>query len=729
MTTLEVPERNDDMEVQSSFDFGNDDIDIDLGLGDVDMEHDGGDLVLHDVDNEQGTGQPAIGSLDDLMGDDSHPVDTDVDVDVLDVAIDIGHDSHEDDLIDYSDDEEVVVQPEASTAAPHGDNTPITSLGDPKAGGEPENERKTDDFAGEYDYDEGVEDYDQNEPYHPTENNDESEHDQGVEQTWNENWEQHTEDEPVVPNSYEDDTPANVEDDVEGQEHGAYYGGEEYDEASYAHAEEGDVDAQHDDAFDQATDLSESKELHSEEDAADGSYDWEHSGVDASQERPLPPIKVNYDGQEMFLFQPNGDETFILDDESLASELLHSTFQALRDHLGSDVSVGTEIGFKFPQLEGISLYEDTFVGTQLRLTGFINIYLALHEQDNNTSPDPLEVIILFRQRPLSHYNRLCKAVEAGVGFSGLAEYRSPDEQKMGVVEGSIDPLTNNNNDHMELPEEVTGPDAAPVEEDEDEGVAKVEDGQLPKAEQSPAQEILTEGEVQIHTTSVTNAEASTNEASTNVDDIDYSDDEDDLNQAGRQVLQAASSGSSTVQGEKAVSQRVEEDNNDDVATFDEDFEPDIFGDGDDDVVNEQDFAFHDDEYFDNDGNNQDYGFDDEYVDKDNFDEKGNLGLAGHVVAGPEVTADHGDVPSVGTTGEETHDGNDAADAFLDFSDADVNDGVSERAGVMTVAAASAGSNVGQGTTSGLDIADSPQGTKRPHDDSVNDESVGKRAKV
>ena len=96
---------------------------------------------------------------------------------------------------------------------------------------------------------------------------------------------------------------------------------------------------------------------HSQEQEAQASYEL----------HTLHPIKVQYDGTELCLFPPfEGDETFFVQDSSLAFSPCDQLLNACRDVLGESIGDGDELVLDFPSL-GLHLTQVCFPCSPFRM--------------------------------------------------------------------------------------------------------------------------------------------------------------------------------------------------------------------------------------------------------------------------------------------------------------------------------------------------------------------------
>ena len=187
-----------------------------------------------------------------------------------------------------------------------------------------------------------------------------------------------------------------------------------------------------------------------------------------AQEINLHPVNVHFDGHDYWLFKhddydDSGD--YLLDDEAYFTQPIHIVIDACRRvllNLGSDISNELELGFRLDSLCGLELFQDYPMSHMFRLNQFLRIYLQLHAQDGVTEPDYFCVSLVSRPRMYAQLSELMKATEEGIGFSGLHSAiaaglsgfnnhfsHSPEQDHAGWASG----------DEQEYPEAQTSPQA------------------------------------------------------------------------------------------------------------------------------------------------------------------------------------------------------------------------------------------------------------------------------
>ncbi|KAH8731639.1 hypothetical protein GQ44DRAFT_699026 [Phaeosphaeriaceae sp. PMI808] len=134
-------------------------------------------------------------------------------------------------------------------------------------------------------------------------------------------------------------------------------------------------------------------------------------------------ITVNYEGAELWLFkQHDTDESgdWILEDISLLHSSLSDLFQACRASISDEISHELELGFRFDNLHNMELYEDNTACVAVSLGRLLDLYHTLHAQDEVYDPESFYMCLVSRPRFATLLGDVAKYAEQGSGFSGLA---------------------------------------------------------------------------------------------------------------------------------------------------------------------------------------------------------------------------------------------------------------------------------------------------------------------
>lgn len=142
--------------------------------------------------------------------------------------------------------------------------------------------------------------------------------------------------------------------------------------------------------------------------------------LDVKQDHDAHSITISYDGTEYWLFKvdENQDGDWLLDDPSLATKPFYDLFNACRVQLGDDINVDTELGLRFDNFRALTMYEDSTACAVTSLQDLLDLYLNLHAQDGNADPESFYITLQFRPRVVSLIGELKKAVQNQIGFSG-----------------------------------------------------------------------------------------------------------------------------------------------------------------------------------------------------------------------------------------------------------------------------------------------------------------------
>lgn len=142
-----------------------------------------------------------------------------------------------------------------------------------------------------------------------------------------------------------------------------------------------------------------------------------------SDQSALLPVTIKYGASELWLIKSldsEGDD-WLLEDESVVTQPLFNLFAACRKQLDKDLNNDTEIGLHFDNFYGLEVFEESTACAYSTLKEYMDIYASLHAQDGLTDPQPMYVTLKFRPRVSALLSELKEAVEAGIGFRGLQE--------------------------------------------------------------------------------------------------------------------------------------------------------------------------------------------------------------------------------------------------------------------------------------------------------------------
>ncbi|KAL5397277.1 hypothetical protein PMIN02_002459 [Paraphaeosphaeria minitans] len=466
---------NMDLHSEDSLDFDDGHVDIDLDLhsaGDVDD-----DESLHDAGTDAGQDMQAVpGDLDDFMADNEDLIEEDiVDEDIVnDEDIELELHTHstehttalnqfslagpEEDLIDYSDDEDAAIDGNtAATNAPR-----IDTLDEPVIA--PENGDQA-----------GVNILSSH-GSHAGEDNIESQHAINAPQT-------QTDSDPVqAQDLYTTKQPCAASAQPDEQPHSVVHNDFQSSCQETHSPERRTSDPLF---FSTATGVENSS--------------TEHGGQD-DKDTNLHPVNVNFNGQDYWLFQYHdyeGSGEYLLEDNSFIKQPLNSVINACRKALGAlEVIVPDdfELGFCLNSLHQVELFEEHSTCAFFSLNDILGVYLQLYAQDGITDPEYFCISLVSRPRVSSLLAELSRAATEGIGYTGLDSViasgqslfsvprsHSPTEHSFGEWEGDNAQEASDVRDHPEVGDQVQ-------DEEEYQGKHKLEDAPVSTEEQGPGVE-------------------------------------------------------------------------------------------------------------------------------------------------------------------------------------------------------------------------------------------------
>ncbi|KAF1980101.1 hypothetical protein BU23DRAFT_594439 [Bimuria novae-zelandiae CBS 107.79] len=159
-------------------------------------------------------------------------------------------------------------------------------------------------------------------------------------------------------------------------------------------------------------------------DTSTGNVAIEQSGQDV-QDNNFHPVNVHFNGHDYWLFKHHdyeGSGDYLLEDESFFTQPVHMVIDACREalqSLGKVVSNDVELGFCLDSLHNVELYEEHPTCRFFNLNDILRVYLQLYAQDGITDPEYFCITLLSRPRLTSLLAELTKAATEGIGYSGL----------------------------------------------------------------------------------------------------------------------------------------------------------------------------------------------------------------------------------------------------------------------------------------------------------------------
>lgn len=143
------------------------------------------------------------------------------------------------------------------------------------------------------------------------------------------------------------------------------------------------------------------------------------------QDANLHPVNVNFNGKDYWLFQHHDYEDsgdYLLEDDSFLKKPLNSVINACREALGAldvDVPGDFELGFCLDSLHQVELFEEHSTCAFFSLDDILRVYLQLYAQDGVTNPEYFCISLVSRPRVSSLLAELSRAATEGIGYSGL----------------------------------------------------------------------------------------------------------------------------------------------------------------------------------------------------------------------------------------------------------------------------------------------------------------------
>lgn len=226
-------------------------------------------------------------------------------------------------------------------------------------------------------------------------------------------------------------------------------------------------------------------------------YEDEQESDSSFDVQALHPVKVQYDGTELCLFPPlEGDDTFFVQDSTLAFSPCDQLLTACRDVLGESIVQGLELVLDFPTLGlhlpevcphsdsfhniALTVSQDSIYAKQLSLSQIMDVYLALRQNDHEDSIPPLQCTLRTRISLASQMTFLLSAAADGKGHAHIqsqAQRRLPADQSDPTI-----PRTANT-----APEVGSEENSEPVP-----AAASVEDTQKQVTQEQTTQDVASE---------------------------------------------------------------------------------------------------------------------------------------------------------------------------------------------------------------------------------------------
>jgi hypothetical protein len=257
---------------------------------------------------------------------------------------------------------------------------------------------------------------------------------------------------------------------------------------------------------------------------------------------------------------------WLIEDMSVLQGTLQELFQAIRASLGEDITNETELGLRFDHLHNMEIYEDNTACVAVPLDRMLDLYHTLHAQDGNNEPESFYMCLLSRPRFATLLSDVAKHAEQGSGYTGLndavsagethfvdASSGNSTEHEGGDGEnGEEDYEGTESASNAEFEAETTEHEEQVHESGGDEEESPQE-GNVSHADGSTSEETPEVEQAASHDEATQHHDADQSEVSAQQDQIDhdtieYSDAEDDEEPPSR-PLDAFSPSSATVQGD------------------------------------------------------------------------------------------------------------------------------------------------------------------------------------
>jgi hypothetical protein len=133
-------------------------------------------------------------------------------------------------------------------------------------------------------------------------------------------------------------------------------------------------------------------------------------------------ITVNYEGNELWLFKQHDTEDsgdWLLEDIQVLHSSIAILFQACRASLGENISTETELGLRFDHFHNMEIFEDSTACVAVSLERLVDLYHILNAQDGDNDPESFYMCLLSRPRFATLLSDVAKHAEQGSGLSGL----------------------------------------------------------------------------------------------------------------------------------------------------------------------------------------------------------------------------------------------------------------------------------------------------------------------
>jgi hypothetical protein len=150
--------------------------------------------------------------------------------------------------------------------------------------------------------------------------------------------------------------------------------------------------------------------------------DHEPDNHEEQQSNHTRTVTVNYEGNELWLIKQHDTEEsgdWLLEDAQVLQSSLSTLFQACRASLGEDISDETELGLRFDHFHNMEIFEDSTACVAVSLERLVDLYYVLNAQDGNDDPESFYMCLLSRPRFAALLSDVAKHADQVSGYSGL----------------------------------------------------------------------------------------------------------------------------------------------------------------------------------------------------------------------------------------------------------------------------------------------------------------------
>ncbi|KAI9808152.1 MAG: hypothetical protein M1825_004609 [Sarcosagium campestre] len=158
-------------------------------------------------------------------------------------------------------------------------------------------------------------------------------------------------------------------------------------------------------------------------------------GFSVEQGAALSLVMLTYEGAEMSLFPNENDETFFLENTSLADASISDIFQAMRFVLADSIDEDDELEIGFEDL-GLRLSESSRHADSTTLRQIVDVFVQLSQQDGTDELESFRMSLNAKPSFPQRFQKLSIAATNGQGLSQVQRW--DDSQADGVGEKFAD---------------------------------------------------------------------------------------------------------------------------------------------------------------------------------------------------------------------------------------------------------------------------------------------------